>query len=340
MQPIWKDCILNLPVDDTRGNVADYRIEADGRVIYAGKAYPLTSGAASVKVRINDICADYLKHGAFIDDNGNDLAVWSKTFYVYCWDGGADDLQATITFYNDWSYEPDYDPLLDGLHFPPLRQFAWGQLIPYCTAAYGPLPDATLTMVDGTTIQVPLVSWDELADFNNDFSADFSIGYREGAFAFLDTRPYPGAVRIEIDGLVYEKAPICGGFVLYYVNTHGGWDALPIGGNTRQSEAVTRYSLERAYDNGATYNRGRTNYLNDLVRKYTLHTGLMTDEESGRMHHLLNSTEVILHDLGTGFYHAVVLTGKTTEHKAFRSNGARMSEYTIEAELAQERIRR
>jgi hypothetical protein len=126
-----------------------------------------------------------------IDDNGNDLAVWSKTFYVYCWDGGADDLQATITFYNDWSYEPDYDPILDGLHFPPLQQFAWGQLIPFCTAQSGTLPTAHITMQDGTEVDAELYSWDELADFNNDFSADFSRFYREGAFAFLDTRPYP-----------------------------------------------------------------------------------------------------------------------------------------------------
>lgn len=339
MQPIWKDYFVNLPVDDTRNNTAVFRIEASSTTIYSGVAYPFKSTDTHVKVRINDICADYLDHGALIDDEATDTGNWSREFKVYCYDGGSEELIDTITFYNDWSYEYDFDPVRDGLSFPPLEQFFYGQIIPFSFIG-GSTPNATFTMPDGTQVVVPLSGWEDLRDFNNDFNEDFATLYREGAVMFADTRGYPGAVSVEIEGHVWRLAPTCGRYVLYYVNAHGGWDSLPVAGNVKRQDDVKRYEAERVYNNGRPYNRGRRNYLNDLEQKYTLHPAPMRDAESERMHHLLNSTQVYLHDLQTGAIRAVVLTGKATERKTYRTNGGKLSEYTIEATLAQERIRR
>ena len=53
------------------------------------------------------------------------------------------------------------------------------------------------------------------------------------------------------------------------------------------------------------------------------------------MHHLLNSPTVYLHDVVKGKVYPIVLTGSVTEHK-----NNRLNQYAIEAELAQDRIRR
>ena len=66
----------------------------------------------------------------------------------------------------------------------------------------------------------------------------------------------------------------------------------------------------------------------------------MSDDEASRMHHLLNSPNVYLLDMETDEMMPVVLTNTTTEYKTYKGNGGKLVNYTIEATLAQERIRR
>ena len=80
--------------------------------------------------------------------------------------------------------------------------------------------------------------------------------------------------------------------------------------------------------------------MNELTRGYTFRTGWLTDDESARMHHLLNSTDAYVHDLVDGTIVPVTLTGSETRYKTFRTNGRRFIDYTITAQLAQERMRR
>jgi hypothetical protein len=72
----------------------------------------------------------------------------------------------------------------------------------------------------------------------------------------------------------------------------------------------------------------------------TMHTSWLPDDESSRMHHLLNSTNVFLGDLVTGQMIPVILTNTTTEYKTYKGNGGRLVNYTINVTIAQERIRR
>ena len=69
-----------------------------------------------------------------------------------------------------------------------------------------------------------------------------------------------------------------------------------------------------------------------------MHTGLLNDDEASRMHHLLNSTEVYLYNMNSGEMIPVTLNNTQTEYKTHKGNGA--ITYTIEATLAQDRIRR
>ena len=129
-------------------------------------------------------------------------------------------------------------------------------------------------------------------------------------------------------------------WVFYYVNAYGGWDSLLIEGNTIETDSLKRHTREMEYDNRDIKNRGRQNYVNEITKSYTLHTSWMSDAESLRMHHLLNSTEVYLFNINTGDMIPVTLNNTTTEFKTYKNNGGRMVNYTIDATLAQDRIRR
>ena len=61
----------------------------------------------------------------------------------------------------------------------------------------------------------------------------------------------------------------------------------------------------------------------------------MTDAQSELMPQLLNATTVYVHDTKTNEVLPLVLTNSSTEHK---QNG--LNQYTIEADLAQNRLRR
>ena len=132
----------------------------------------------------------------------------------------------------------------------------------------------------------------------------------------------------------------CKEWVLYYVNAYGGWDSLLIEGNTMERDSLKRYTREMEYDNRETRNRGTQNYANEISKVYTLNTSWMSDAESLRMHHLLNSPEVYLFNINTGEIFPVVLNNTTTEFKTYKNNGCRLVNYTIEATIAQDRIRR
>ena len=59
--PIWKDRYVTLAAS---GNSAAFEIRtgsSSGPVIYTGTAYP-RPGETDIYARINDVCADYLRH--------------------------------------------------------------------------------------------------------------------------------------------------------------------------------------------------------------------------------------------------------------------------------------
>ena len=96
--------------------------------------------------------------------------------------------------------------------------------------------------------------------------------------------------------------------------------------------------VQRAYDNADIRNRGTDNYVNVLGKRYTLHTGWLSDDASSRMHHLLNSTDVYLYDIDLGQMIPVTLTSPVTEYK--RNPVVRAIDYAVEVAVAQERMRR
>ena len=148
------------------------------------------------------------------------------------------------------------------------------------------------------------------------------------------------AIKVQDTGAMYSFADTCARYALYYVNAYGGWDTLVMDGIDEERDGLTRHEASRVYDNTDMQNRGTVNYVNEIQKSWTLRTGYLTDEQAGRMHHLLNSVQVYLYEMESGSFLPVVLTGTSTEYKTYRNQGRKLVSYEIQVRLAQDRIRR
>lgn len=336
LAPIWKDHFVTLGT----GDYYDYELRLDsasGTRIFSGRAYK-RPGASSVVVRINDIIADYLAEAlpALAPAGFTSFAIAAT---ILTRTGGV--TKDTTTFYKDWSYDPTFNPSTMPLAYPVRYALDPRQYLIFSTLPTSALT-ATLTYKDGTTGTV-VIKIARSADFNNDFNADFSTEETPdaGGAAILDLSQFTGLVSVTIGGVTYPVLDnACHDYALYYINAYGGWDSLLLGGTTARRDNLTRHTTLLEYDNNDQTERGRKDYAIEVTPAWTLRTGILTDDESARMHHLLNSTEVYLCELGTGRFLPVVLTETEHARQSFRSNGRRPNEYTFNAELAQQRYRR
>lgn len=332
MEPIWKDYIAELadPAPSSGFAYALYHSggPGDNRYIFTGKAYA-RPGQTVLGVRINDAVAPILQRG-FTPAGESDFP-WVE---IEVEDGEANVLD-TPSFRADWSYDPNFVPATHGLNHPVLDTLLPGQLVPLTKPTAGDYT-AVITEVSGIVLYDP--------DFNRDFNADYNNATTHGedvtiaddfGTGWLDLRDYPGAIQVQIGGRTYRVGGGCDQFALYYVNAYGGWDTLPVRAKVSEQDALTRHNLQTDYNN-ATSQRGTHTVAIELAHKYTLRTGYMDEASSLKMHHILNSPHVWLHDVIANRFYPVTLTNTATEYK----KGGRLYRYDIEAQLAQERIRR
>lgn len=318
MEPIWKDHIVTLANSAIVGGV-EYRVKQNGAVLYQGRAFA-RPGANEITAKINDIIADHISAswGGWTASGGTPALDSLLPYIVEVYDDNFDTWTQvdSETFLPDWSYDPSYDPAVDGYNFPVLMQASPLQLIPVIVPPAGAA--VTVKKKDGTTVAL---SWaGDIDEYQQDW---------------IDLTDYPTAVEL-LTSYGNVAVGACVTFVLYYINAYGYWDWLPVTAKTDETDNLTRQTREIVYDNGQTYNRATWNYSNELKHQYTLRTSYLPEKESLRMQHLLNSPTVYLHDLEAGAIRPIVLTGSKTEYKS----GPRLYQYTITADLAQDRIRR
>ena len=337
--PIWKDYFVTL---GSNADSYEYRILlADtSEVIYSGKAYK-KPGDTDVNVRINDVCADYfqnvlptLSQAEFseltlpleFDIQKRNMGLWT-TF-------------ESVSFLNDWSYDYGYDAETMGMSFP-INGRIDGRMPVVWTGLDVSQVNATIYYKDGTSSSV-IIPVAISNDFNADFNADFARSTRvagSGTAVFLPSA-WDDVDRITIENSTFKVVTECAKYALYYVNAFGGWDSLLIEGNDLESDSLKRYTREMLYDNRDIQNKGVENYVNEVTKRFTLHTGLMSDAESKMMHHLINSTDVYLYDIANEQMIPVLITDNSVDYKTYHNQGNQMVTYTIQVEVAQNRIRR
>ena len=120
-------------------------------------------------------------------------------------------------------------------------------------------------------------------------------------------------------------------YALYYLNNYGGWDSLAIRGNITQTDNIQ----SQTYKNKTN---GKVKYLNQITPTWSLNTDSMND--GSKMYHLLESTQVYLHNLETDEIIPVVITDTSCVYKTYSNQGNTRFYYTINVEASNYKIRK
>ena len=333
--PIWKDYYVSLGTAES----VQFRILVGDDIVYTGKAFR-RPGMSNNEIRINDICADYLENE--FPNLVQTTVTEGKhvTFIVQAMSEGGWQTKSSVIFDNNWSYEYNYNPATMGVSSPINSKIDINQWVVFTAYEKSSLT-AKVTLANGESFDV-IIPMGIGGDFNEDYNSDFSKSLRavQNGTAVFRLSQWGDVMSVTIDNKVFNVVNNCNRYVLYYVNAYGGWDSFLIEGNHSVSDNLTRHTRETEYDNRNIQNRGVCNYVNEISKTMTLHTSWMSDDESSRMHHLLNSTNVYLGDLVTGQMIPVILTDTRIDYKTYKGNGGKLVNYAINVTIAQERIRR
>lgn len=331
IHPIWKRYEVNLgsatSVEYTIGKVTEFDNIVE---VYRGKAWRKPD-ETDVRICINDVVMDYIRPSA---------KEWNMNSYMYIpyqfvvqtiSETGQYTEVARVQFVNDWSYVERTIHDGDLLSAPVNGKADARQLI-----------IATLLNKNECNVNadgnVNVVYTDDVSHMtlNSAFAEDVILS-GSGSVILNLKEDYQGAREVVLDGKVsYEVVTSCARYCLYYSNALGGWDSFLIEGNHSKTDELTRSSINRGKEN----DREVVNYRNGIRERVTLHTGWLSDDESSRMHHLLNSTDIYLHDLEKDVIVPVVMESTDTPYKTFKGEGRNLVRYDIEVIVAQTRERR
>lgn len=320
INPIWSDTVHSEQLSDL---FYEYHLDdTEDNILYAGKSYKYPDENVG-EVLINDIAENFLSNHITFQTGFRDMTDYCKEFKFVTSTGTKD----TCIFYNDWSYKPTdvmqtkriflNDPI-NGIIDS--RQYVFVNILSLGSSAIvtfkvddSPLPAMALTGQNkGVCFSRKLTG-----PCGSKFTAAFSDGPEKLEYTF-GSKDY----------------------CLYYVNAYGGWDSLLIDGNVKQTDKITASEnyVKKARTN--TLEFGKTKYLNTIVPSWTLHTGYLTDEQASKMFHLIESTEVYLHNLNDDTITPVLITDTSCEYKTYSNNGKKLPSYTINVEASQEKYRK
>ena len=304
-------------VYSTLADYTDYELYVGFDEIYTGRAYK-RPGDSDIIIPTNDIARRLLWQSMpSIESKAVVTSGVRVTVKLDFYRMGT--LTDTVTYYYDQSYDTAYDVTTSGGAAPVNGIVDRRQSIvytPYKSASM----TATVTRQNGTTT-------------TQTFSSSTDMNRNLVLPCFISGMA--NAAKVTLGGATYYVRDTCARWALYYLNALGGWDTLVMQGRPRETDRITRRT-DQVLD--GLYERSR-NWANDWVKTLTLNTGLLSDDEAARMHHLLESTDVWLCDLTSRAMHPAVLTGSECRYQTLATEGRPVS-YDIEVEYAIGRTRR
>ena len=141
-------------------------------------------------------------------------------------------------------------------------------------------------------------------------------------------------------GLGYTTKVKCTPYVLYYLNSYGGWDAFVIEGTTIKKDAFTTYQTDRVFNN-TTLEFELNKYVQEIKTTYECNTGLLTDEQSANLaKNLVGSLRVYLQNIDEGWTRPVVISDANVTYQTYQTNGRKMCQYKITVMESQTKIRK
>ena len=334
--PIWKPYEISIGLEASQSVLFRVRLGQNpgGQILFTGRAYAKTPDAGEVKVVLNDIFANYVSMpfpqivvGAHCFSKGG-----TSGFFVEKKNGQNWSAVGSVFFSADWSYD-DAKAWVDGKPLTAVagRQVSANQYL-FITVVecfgvkiHGTRKDGSTYVVsstlfttggtgtaafrlsdfasEGDVLQVYCVAGG--SDFNMDFSDDFG-----------------GAVATD---LVFEVGG-CYRYTLHWVNERGGWMQTPLAA-VKWGRDIERTLL----DGEASVEVIR----NGITKRATICSPLMSDEESAAFADVVSSTNVVLYDSEKDTWIPVVVTDSTMEIQKYRTNGAKMSKYTLAVQVAE-----
>lgn len=324
--PIYKDKIISITTD---ADFVNYKItDVNNNILFSGKSY-VAPDTNIAQIKINDICANFLD-SAFVEKKDTAYETNAvKDFYLFV----NGELYYNCAFSNWWFPNEENNLILNNNIYlyvtskPIKKIFDKRQYLVYS------IQPLTTNSSTNYTIDVDLylTDVDEFVSVFEPFNFQGKKGWVYFQKGDEDLKEYGDKVKILND--IYEYKDTCAKFCLYYSNAFGGWDSLLINGNNKRNDNIVSNTYTKE-DNR------KTKYLNEITTTWVLNTDWLTDDEASRMYHLLESTNVILHNLEDDTLTDVIIKNNSCEYKTFSNNGKKKFNYVIEVEETQRKIRK
>lgn len=335
-QPIWKDIYYtkyNTPI-------LDYTIYNEDNIpIYKGKSIA-TPDSNDVTFNINKVCSNYLSSSLsedisnrieYINDYAKFFTIKEKNDSV-----AGEKPIAQYRFYNNYLYDVEKGGIFIS---EPIRQKNNGYATTVDVDHRQYMVISAYYKGDGSkeisVIETTAIGGSKIKSIVIDNTSQMVRFYRNSSLKNVSYY----TKNTEDKSFNFNIVNTCYDYCLYYVNAYGGWDSLLIDANVKKVDKIESKYYNRAFNNTTTQFE-KKKFTNVITPQYILHTGWFNDDEQSRLYHLLESTEVYLHNLITDEIVPVNITNNTCEYKTFTNNGRKKFSNTINVEVAQTRIRK
>lgn len=322
VNPIWK----TTTVDISGPAYVGYTVSTDGYPIYSGRAYQMP-GEETISFELNEICRDYVDNYFWWREGYQTPSGWQRSFILESEDTGT---EAEYVFTKDWSYKELYygSSNLISLNDPIINEVPAGAYVPICAFSPKKTGSVSFTYTPGNSTMTAYT-----ATLNDTRQVRYlsiaTPGYKYG---------YSGNGKT--NNAVYVGVSACDApYVLYYENAFGGIDCMPINGNVTASDKITSYTTKNAVrvpSRDFAYRR----YLNDTTKTWELRTRWLTDAESEKMYHLIESTMVFLYDIAQDELIPVVIDESTLTYKTYKNQGRKFYNYVFKVKESQNKVRK
>lgn len=293
----------------TYSEIADkveYGLYVNDELVYSGYAYKYPD-EDELKIELNDVISDYLHNHISFTEGFQEMDDYLNTFTIKT----SSDTYV-IDIYNAW--DRPKSPILND----PISN------------EVDPRQYYFINFIDG---------YGDLSLYRDGY--EIASSDKIGGYAFVAPRVvldcgdyYTYSVRqgedlIDELKIVYNETNK--NYALYYINAYGGWDSLAIRGNVTRTDNIQ----SQTYKNKTN---GKVKYLNTSTATWQLYTDDMND--GSKMHHLLESNEVYLHNLETDEITPVLITDSNCVYKNYANQGNTRFHYTINVEASNYKIRK
>lgn len=329
---------VNMPIwhtfDNTVANQIDYDVLIGGKVIYSGVILPYNAGDRTVRFDMSVIFRSYLD--TFYENIINNNVITSmpvvdniatiQTFIIDSAmnEGGGVPVSYTVVYDYNTSYVSDIgnvrylnDPI-ENLVDPRQKVFVTGYNLTGAqayTASVNGAQTSTVTLTSSQFQMYPIVVGD-IADVGDTLTVAMT-GANSNMYKVV--------------------APCRNRFCLYYVNKHGGLDALLTTGRSVESWSPTQTDVRLYNDRGNRLDWEQKRINQDIEHRFTLNTGLLSNENAKKIDNLIYSPKVFIHDLEENTITSCLITNTSytvAEHPYD------LVQYTISIKYSQKEFRK